>query len=27
LGGDVPVDVRINRGTMTDDGPRPVAGD
>jgi IS605 OrfB family transposase len=25
--GDAPVDVRINRGTMTDDGPRPVAGD
>jgi len=27
LSGDAPVDVRINRGTMTDDGPRPVAGD
>ncbi|HET7324182.1 MAG TPA: transposase [Halococcus sp.] len=26
-GGDAPVGVRINRGTMTDDGPRPVAGD
>jgi putative transposase len=26
-GGDAPVDVRINRGTMTDDGPRPIAGD
>jgi putative transposase len=25
--GDAPVDVRIHRGTMTDDGPRPVAGD
>jgi putative transposase len=25
--GDAPVDVRINRGTMTDDGPRPIAGD
>lgn len=25
--GDAPVDVRINRGTMTDDGPRPTAGD
>ncbi|WP_338035764.1 RNA-guided endonuclease InsQ/TnpB family protein [Halococcus salifodinae] len=25
--GDAPVDVRINRGTMTDDGPRPSAGD
>ena len=25
--GDAPVDVRINRGTMTDDGPQPVAGD
>ena len=27
LSGDAPVDVRINRGTMTDDGPRPIAGD
>jgi putative transposase len=26
-GGDAPVDVRLNRGTMTDDGPRPIAGD
>ncbi len=25
--GDAPVDVRLNRGTMTDDGPRPTAGD
>jgi putative transposase len=25
--GDVPVDVRLNRGTMTDDGPQPIAGD
>jgi putative transposase len=25
--GDAPVDVRINRGAMTDDGPRPIAGD
>jgi putative transposase len=25
--GDAPVDVRMNRGTMTDDGPRPVAAD
>ena len=27
LSGDAPVDVRLNRGTMTDDGPRPLAGD
>ncbi|WP_273836868.1 transposase [Halococcus sp. PRR34] len=26
-GGDAPVDVRLNRGTMTDDGPRLIAGD
>ena len=26
-GGDAPVDVRLNRGTMTDDGPRQIAGD
>jgi len=26
-GGDAPVDVRINRGAMTDDGPRQIAGD
>ena len=26
-GGDAPVSVRLNRGTMTDDGPRPIAGD
>jgi putative transposase len=25
--GDAPVDVRITRGTMTDDGPRQIAGD
>jgi putative transposase len=26
-GGDAPVDVRLNRGTMTDDGPRPISED
>ena len=27
LSGDADVDLRVNRGTMTDDGPRPIAGD